>query len=266
MVAVFGEYLAKATANPGAYRADPGSFQAELEDRLRTVLVPPPDLTILSAATGAAGIVVGLIGTSALAAVALSSLRGQPISATDSFRVVFARGALMRPIVALGIGWLVVSGLPLLLQTSPDFQAWAGVPGSPRSVLLGSLLSVFGVVIAVLIVVVAVRWALYLPTVIRERLGVGAALARSAELSRGIRARLALAMAGILLLHAISVGVVAAVVGITMGVSSGSVAIGFGAYLAASLVGNWLWAPVLPTMLALAYHVRVDEAPAGSSD
>ena len=264
MVSAFDDYLARATANPAAYRADPWAFQAELEDRLRTVLVPPPDLATLSALTGAIGIVVGLIGTSALTAIAMSMIRSRPMTVAECYRLVVARGALVRPILGLGIGWLVVSWLPLLLQMSPDFQAWAGVPGSPRSVLLGSLLSVFGTVIAVLIVIVAVRWALYIATVIAEPLAVGAALVRSADLSRGIRTRLALAMAGILLLHAISVGLVAAVVGIAMGVSTDSVAVGFAAYLVASLIGNLLWAPVLPAMLALAYQARVDEASAGS--
>jgi hypothetical protein len=264
LVSAFGDYLARTNADPDAFRADPWSFQAEFQEQIRTVLVPPPDLASLSAATGAVGVVVGLVGSSALTAFALTAARTRPIAVTESFRLVMARSALLKPIVALGIGWLVAAWLPLLLQTSPEFQAWAGVPGSPRSVLLGSLLSVFGVVIAVLIVVVAVRWALYIATVVAEPLGVGAALARSAELSRGIRGRLALAMVGILLLQSISVGIVAALVGITMGTSTDSVVIGFAAYLTASLVGNLLWAPVLPTLLALAYHVRVDEAPAGT--
>jgi hypothetical protein len=264
LVSAFGDYLARTEANPAAFRADPWSFRAEFQDQIRAVLVPPPDLASLSAATGAVGVAVGLLGSSALTAMALAAARTQPITATESFRLVLARAALLKPIIALGIGWLAAAWLPPLLQTSPEFQAWAGAPGSPRSVLLGSLLSVFGVVIAVLIVVVAVRWALYMATVVAESVGVGAALARSAELSRGIRSRLALAMVGILLLHAISVGLVAAVVGITMGASTASVTIGFGAYLVTSLVGNLLWAPVLPTMLALAYHVRVDEAPAAA--
>jgi hypothetical protein len=264
VVAAFGEYLARVNANPAAYSADPFALQAEFEARLRDILVPVPDMAALSAVTGALGVAVGLIGTSALAAVALAAARGRTMSVGEAFRLVAATGALIKPIALLFAGWLVVSWVPLLLQGSADFQAWAGVPGSPRSVLLASLLSVLGAVITLLVVVVAVRWALYIPAVVAEPIGVGSALVRSAELSRGIRSRLALAMGGILLLHAFSVGLVAAFVGIAMGVSTESVPVGFAAYVAASFVGNLLWAPVLPATLALAYHTRVDEAPAAT--
>ena len=266
VVSAFGEYLAVVNANPAAYQADPWALQGAFEDRLRDILVPATDTAALSAVTGALGIAVGLIGTSALAAVALAGARGQTMSAVEAFRLIAARGALIKPIVALVVGWLVVSWVPLLLQSSADFQAWAGVPGSPRSVLLASLLSVVGAVITLLIVIVAVRWALYIPAVVAKPIGVGSALVRSAELSRGIRSRLALAMAGILLMHAFSVGIVAAIVGISMGVSTDSLPVGFAAYVAASFVGNLLWAPVLPSVLALAYHIRVDEAPATTQD
>jgi hypothetical protein len=63
-------------------------------------------------------------------------------------------------------------------------------------------------------------------------------------------------MVAILLMHALSVGLVALVVGVMVGVSAASVGVGFAAYLGASLVGNLLWAPVLPAMLAIAYQAR----------
>jgi hypothetical protein len=66
-------------------------------------------------------------------------------------------------------------------------------------------------------------------------------------------------MAGILLMHALSVGVVAAIVGIAIGISAESVEVGVVAYLGASLLGNLLWAPLLPAMLALAYATRVGQ-------
>jgi hypothetical protein len=173
------------------------------------------------------------------------------------FRLVAARGGLIGPIIAIGLGWLAVSWVPLLLQGSPEFQAWAGEPGSPRSVLLGSLLSILAIVVFVFVVVLAVRWSLYIPVVIAESLGVGRGLDRAARLSRGIRIRLGLAMIGLLLMHTLSVGGVALVVGVSVGISAGSVGAGIAAYLVASLLGNLLWAPMLPGMLAVAYHTRV---------
>lgn len=259
--AAFRDYLAAATADPEAYRADPGALQLVFEDRIRMILVPPPDLAAVSALTGAAGIAIGLIGTCVLSAAALAAAAGLPVSVAGAFRTVMTRGALIKPIVAIGLGWLAVSGVPLLLQTSTEFEAWAGAPGSPRSVLIASLLSVLAAVVFVLVIVLAVRWALYIPAVIAESPGFGAGLARAAQLSKGIRVRLGLAMTGILLLHAFSVGIVAVVVGIAVGLAAGSVTIGFAAYLGASMLGNLLWAPVLPALLGLAYEARSGEAP-----
>lgn len=256
MVRVFDDYLAAAAANPAAYRANPAALQAEFETRLRAVLVPPPDLASLTAITGAGGVVVGLIGTSVLTAAALAAAAGRPISLGGVFGQVAVRGGLIWPIIAIGLGWLVVSWVPILLQGSPEFQAWAGQPGSPRSVRIAGLLGVLAVVVLVFIVVLAVRWALYIPAVIAESLGIGRGLGRAAQLSHGIRTRLGLATVGILLMQALSVGVAAAVVAISVGVSAGSVGAGIVAYLAVSLLGNLLWAPVLPGMLAVAYQTR----------
>jgi hypothetical protein len=257
MVRVFGDYLAEATANPDAYRANPGVLQAEFEAQLRVLLVPQPDLAAVSVVTGAAAVPIGLIGTSVLTAAALAAAAGRPISLGGVFRLVAARGGLIGPIVAIGIGWLAVTWVPLLLQGSPEFQTWAGQPGSPRSVLLGSLLSTFAVVVFVFVVVLAVRWALYIPAVIAESIGVGRGLDRAARLSGGIRIRLGVAMIGLLLMRALSVGFVGLLVGVIVGVSTASVGAGFAAYLGTALIGELLWAPVMPAMLATAYLTRV---------
>jgi hypothetical protein len=258
MVGAFGDYLDAAAADPEAFRANPAALQAEFEAQLRAILVPQPDLANLSAITGAAAVVVGLIGTSVLAAAALEAAAGRPISVGAAYRIVAARSALIWPIVAIGLGWLVVSWVPLLLQGSPEFQAWAGQPGSPRSMRIAGILSVMAVVVLVFVVVLAVRWALYIPAVTAESLGIGRGLERAAELSRSIRSRLGLAMVGILLMHSLSVGIIALLVGIGVGISAASIDVGVAAYLASSLLGNLLWAPVLPSMLAVAYQTRAD--------
>lgn len=260
MVAVFRGYLDAAAADPEAYRANPAALQAEFEAQLRAVLVPQPDLANLSAVTGAGGVVVGLIGTSVLTAAVLAAAAGRPISIGGVYRLVAARG-LIWPIVAIGLAWLVASWLPLLLQGSPEFQDWAGEPGSPRSVRIAGILSVMAVVVLVFVVILAVRWALYIPAVIAESLGIGRGLERAADLSRSIRIRLGLAMVGILLMHSLSVGVAALVVGVSVAISAQSVGVGMAAYLATSLLGNLLWAPVLPGMLAVAYQTRASASP-----
>jgi hypothetical protein len=256
MVRLFGDYLAAVAADPEAYRANPGAFQAEFEAQLRLILVPQPDVATMSVVAGAAGVAVGLVGTSVLTAAALAAAAGRPISLGGVFRLVAARGGLIGPIVAIGLGWLAVTWVPLLLQGSPEFQTWAGQPGSPRSILLASLLSTLAVVVFVFVVLLAVRWALYIPAVVAESLGIGRGLERAARLSRGIRIRLGLAMIGLLLMRGLSVGFTGLFVGVIVGISAGSVGIGIAAYLGTSLVGELLWAPVMPAMLAMAYQSR----------
>jgi hypothetical protein len=257
MFRVLGEYIERVAANPEAYRnADPSVLQAELEAQLRLVLVPGPDVLAWSAIGGGLAMVVGLVGTAAMTATALASAAGRPIPATFAFRLVAARAGLVKPIAVLGISWVIVAWLPMVLQSSSDLQTWAGAPGSPRSVLIGSLLGVLGLIVVVGIVFLAVRWALYIPAVLVEAIGVGPGLARAARLTHGIRIRLGVAMIGLVLLIAIGVGIAAVVIGFALGLATLSVPVGFAGYLAAGLVGNLLAAPLVPAMLALAYRER----------
>jgi hypothetical protein len=261
MFDVLGDYLARVAANPEAYRnADSSVFQAELEAQLRTVLVPNSNTLVWSALAGGLAMIVGLVGTAALTATALATASGRPIPAAFAFRLVAARAGLVKPILALGVGYVIVSWFPLLLQTSAEFQAWTGVPGSPRSTLIASLLSVLALVVVVAIIVLAVRWALFIPAVLVEALGVGPGLARAAQLSHGIRGRLTLAMVGAIMLVAIVVGVVAVAVGVAVGLAASSVELGFVAYVTAGLIGNAFGAPLLPAMFALAYRERTKDA------
>jgi len=257
MFDVMADYFERVLANPEAYRyADQPALQAELENRLRSALVPLPDYsawTVIGAGLGGA---IGLIGTAALTAIALSIAARRPIPVAFAFRLVAARAGLVKPIVALGLGWSAVSWLSTAIQASPDVHAWAGVAGSPRSVLVGSLLSVVAVVVAVGIVVLAVRWALFVPAVLVEALGVGPGLARAAQLTRGIRVRLGLAMAGILLLEAMLVAIAATVAGFAVGFALGSFDLGFATYVLVSVVTNALWAPWLPALFAVAYREK----------
>jgi hypothetical protein len=143
MFDVLADYFDRVLANPEAYRfADQQALQAELQERLRSVLVPLPDPSALTAIGSGLGGAVGLIGTAALTAVALSIAAGRPIPVLFAIRLVAARAGLVKPIVALGLGWTAISWLSTAIQASPDVQAWAGAAGSPRSLLIGSLLSV----------------------------------------------------------------------------------------------------------------------------
>ena len=257
---VMADFFARVAADPQAYRyADSAALQAEMQARLQAAMLPQADLAALSALGGGAGIAVGLIGSSVLTAAALAAAAGRPISIAGTFRLVAARGGLLKPFIALGVGWVAVTWVAIVLQTSTAFQAWAGAPDSPRGVLIASLVAVLVLVVAIAVVVLAVRWVLYIPAVLVEGLGIGPGLARATQLSGGIRIRLALAMAGLAILDAFSVGIVAAVVGVAIGLSAGSVTAGFGTYLITSLIGNLLWAPLVPAMVAIVYRQRIGD-------
>jgi hypothetical protein len=257
LVGVISDYFERAMADPGAYgAAESQALQAELEATLQSLVVPAADVAAWSAAGVGLGVAVGLIGAAALTAAALRAAAGEPISIAGAYRLVAARAALLVPIVAIGLGWVLVSVLPIALESSPEFHAWTGPPESPRSVLIASLLAVAASVVGVVAVVLAVRWAVFIPVVLVEDVGVGRGLARSARLTHGLRIRLGLAMAGILLVQGLTVGIVAAVSGFVVALAASSVAAGFAVYLAVSVGGSLLWAPLLPALLALVYRDR----------
>ncbi len=263
---VMTDFVGRVLEDPEAFQvADSRALQAELEVQLQTVAQPPADLAALSAASGGVAIAVALIGYSLLTAAALAAAAGRPISVTDAFRLVAARGdGLLKPIVALGVGWVAVSTALVVLQSSTAFQAWAGTRGSARSVLLDNLLGVMTTVATIGVLILAVRFALFIPVILVEALGLGPGLVRGARLTQGVQIRLGLAMAGIVILHALTVGITATAVGIVVGLSAGSVAAGFGTYVIVSLFGNLLWAPMLPAMLALVYLERTGDRAASA--
>ena len=265
MVDVFADWITWAVANPDAYRAaDEAELQAELQARLQTelqaALVPATDASLALAALGALALAISIVGTAALTAAALAAARGAHVSIPDAFGAALTRGSIVRPTLALGVASFVASVVPTLLGGSPEFQQWAGEPGSPRSLLLGSLFSVAAIVLVVGIVVLAARWALYLPAVLTEPLGVGAGLARAASLSRGLRIRFFLVMVGAWLLQVLVAGLLGTLVGIVVGVAAESIWAGYVVYVIASVLGGLLLAPLLPTAFAVAYLDRAREA------
>jgi hypothetical protein len=171
--------------------------------------------------------------------------------------VVATRAGLVRSIVAIGIAWAAVSLVVVLSAGSDELRAWAGAPGSPRMVLIDSLLGILVMVVAIGVIVLAVRLAMSLPAILAEPLGLGAGIARGVDLGRGIQVRLGQALAGILVLHTISVGVISIAVGFAVGLAAVSAPVGVAAYLVATLIGNLLWAPVIPAVLAYAYRERM---------
>lgn len=257
VVGVIADFWGRVAANPEAYQgANSVALQADLQARLQAVIGPPTEMTAGSAIAGGLAVTAGLIGCAAVTAAALAAATGRPMSVAGAFRVVAARASLIRSIVAIGIAWAAVSLVAVLSAGSDELRAWAGAPGSPRLVLIDSLLDILVMVFAIGVIVLAVRMAMGLPTILAESLDLGAAITRGMDLGRGIQVRLGQALAGILVLHTISVGVISIAVGFAVGLSVASASVGVAAYLVATLIGNLLWAPVIPAVLAYAYRER----------
>ncbi len=257
VVGVIADFWGRVAANPEAYQgAASVALQTDLQARLQAVVGPPTEMTAVSAIAGGLAVAAGLIGCAAVTAAALAAATGRPMSVAGAFRVVAARAGLVRSIVAIGIAWAAASLAAVLSAGSDELQAWAGAPGSPRLVLIDSLLGILVMVVAVGVIVLAVRLAMGLPAILAELLGFGAGITRGMDLGRGIQVRLGQAIAGILVLHAISVAVGSIAVGFAVGLSVMSASVGVAAYLVASLIGNLLWAPVIPAVLAYAYRER----------
>lgn len=257
VVGVIADFWGRVAANSEAYQgADSVALQADLQTRLQAVIGLPSEMTAVSAISDGLAVMAGLIGCAAVTAAGLAAMAGRPISVAGAFRLVAARAGLVRSIVAIGIAWAAVSLVAVLLEGSDQLRAWAGAPGSPRLVLIDSLLGILATVGAIGVIVLAIRLAMSLPASLAETLGLGAAIARGMHLGRGIQVRLGQALAGILVLHAISVGVVSTAVGFAVGLSAVSASAGVAAYLGATLIGNLLWAPVIPAVLASTYRER----------
>ena len=257
VVGVIADFWGRVAANPEAYQgADSVALQADLQTRLQAVIGPPTGMTAVSAIAGGLAVSAGLIGCAAVTAAALAAATSRPMSVAGAFRAVAARAGLVRSIIAIGIAWAAVSLVAVLSAGSAELRAWAGAPGSPRLVLIDSLLGILVMFIAIGVVVLAVRMAMGLPAILAESLGLGAGIARGIDLGRGIQVRLGQALAGILVLHAISVGVISIAVGFAVGLTVVSASVGVAAYLVATLIGNLLWAPVIPAVLAYAYRER----------
>lgn len=239
-------------------RTDPLGFQAAVQAAVR----PPADLSVLASVAGGIGVGVLLLEWAVLTAAALAITEGRTISVGEAFRTVGARGtAIVLPAFAVGIVWGCVNAAAVLLQ--PSFAASA----TPGQAAQGGLLGLLVGVLAIGTFVLAVYWSLALPAILAEGLSLHDGLARGAALTRGIRARIGVALMAVWVLQAAIVGIVAVSVALAAAISSGTLEAGGVGYTAVALVGTFLLAPLLPALLAIAYRDRTTaEEPPGRSD
>lgn len=237
---------------PSRFLDDPEAFQADFEAAVR----PPADLTMLAYVGGGVSITVMLVGVAALTAAALAVADGRPVSVGGAFRAVAARTrGIVIPSIAVGLAWAVIGAWLSTWQS----RASAFRP-SASDVALNTLAGLLVPVLGIVALILAVRWSLAIPAILVEGLGLRRGLARGADMTRGVRLRLGLAIIAFGIGEAFTVGFVALLIGLFGGLAGGSIEAGVVTYSIVAFVGGLLWAPLLPAVLAVAYRARTATA------
>jgi len=240
--------MALVMSDMSRFETNPEAFQAEIRAATRM----SPELAVVVGLCGGLTFFVIAIGWSALTAAALEVAAGRSFRVEAMFQAVAARRTgILVPAVVVGIVWALLGLASGLLQPTST-----GVMSASQAALL-SLFAVLVLALTIAGFALAVYWSLGLPAILAERLGLRDGLARGARLTKGIRMRLGLAILAASLLAAITVGVVAGLIAVVGGLAAGSLDVGIGGYLLVSLVGAFLWAPFIPSLLAVAYQDRI---------
>jgi hypothetical protein len=207
-------------------------------------------------------VVSGLCGGLTLAVVAVSyaalTAAGLEVAAGRSFTV----GGMFRDVADRRTGIIAPAAVVAVVY------AWLGLTSgllqpTSTAVMTGSQVALYGVFALLLgaatiaAFVLAIYWSLALPAILAERLGLRAGLTRGAQLTRGIRIRLGVALVAASLLAGITVAIVAALIAVVGGVASLNVDVGIVSYMVVTLVGAFLWAPFIPCLLVVAYRDRI---------
>lgn len=232
------------------YAGDPDALERDMEAAMR----PATDLAVLGIVGGGLAFVITIIGLAAVTAATLESGRGRRPSFAAAYRAVGAHlGAIVLPALLLGLGYIVLFTPLTLTQDRIMFE------GSAASQGLSALLGLVALVLEVLVFYLAIRWALYFQVVLEEGLGLRAALARSAELSSGVRIRIGLIIIVWSIIVGVTAGLVAVVIALVVGVATGSVAAGLIAYTVAYSLAALVILPFFLGILTYVYRRRVDD-------
>ena len=218
----------------GRYLGDPEGFQRDMTEAMR----PAQDLSLLTSISTGIAVIVGMVAFGAETAGTLEAADGRRPSVAGAFRTALRRPAVVIPAVLLGLGYLAVL-VPLSLAQPGFLYGGAGLSVADAGVSI--VLSVVTIAIEIVVVYLAVRWAVYFQVAITEGLGIRASLARAAELSHGIRIRIALA----LILLTVLIGLVAILLALIPGLILG--------FAASSVVAGVVAATVGFSLLALVY-------------
>lgn len=192
-------------------------------------------------------------------AIFLLAPRSEERSIRGSLRVVRGRWMpLAIPMVVLGLGFAAASGLQaiwLARFSALDPQNPAGFADARSAFGVAPLFAILVPAIEIAVIYLVVRWAVAIPALFVEGLGLRSALRRSSELTRGRRLSIALflAMLGVVvgLLGWLVIYLPAFAVGALLGFDS---PVGLAAASIVAIAGLLLTAPFLPIALAILYR------------
>lgn len=241
------------------YRGDPGALQRDWQAAFQ----PSGELSAVIAISGALSFVVWMIGTAAVTAALVEAMRGRRPSIFGAYRTVASHpGALIVPALVIGLGYALIL-IPLGLRQDDLL----GPTTLTARATVSGLLSIVVLVLEVVALYFAIRWSLYFQAVLDEGVGMRAALARSADLTSGVRVRIGLTLIVVGILIGIVMGLAILIVGLVAGIVARSFMVGVGAGLVAVMISAVVYLPFFVGILTHIYRRRVDalEGEAGTA-
>lgn len=236
--------------------------EAAVQRQLEAAYQMPADLAIVSGVASGLTFTVGLIGLAVVTAATQAAVDGQRPSVAGAYRAVAAHaGALIVPAVVLGVGWILI-GTPLTLAGAGQGTV-AVDEGFRARQALAAVLGLVGFIVTIAVIVLAIRWSLAIPAILAEDLTLRRGLARSAELTAGIRVRIFVILLVLGIVVGIVFGAIALVAGLVVGAATFSILGGILGYMAATTIGGFFWLPLFAAVLSHIYRLRAGPPAAG---
>jgi membrane-anchored glycerophosphoryl diester phosphodiesterase (GDPDase) len=170
--------------------------------------------------------------------------------------------ALVLPTILIALGYIAVT-IPLTLnaQNIQSAELAAAARGGTGNT---NWLTFLGIVVSVALFYLSVRWAVAVPAILAERIGLRGGLRRSSQLTRGFRLRLAGVFLIVGLLQVLTVGLPSLVIGLVVGFSASSAWAGVVAFALTAVIGGALFAPIGAAIAAVAYGQLTERAAAAA--
>jgi Membrane domain of glycerophosphoryl diester phosphodiesterase len=230
------------------YLSDPQGIQRELQAATQ----PTTQEALVSGVGTAVLLLIWMVGLAMITAATLDATAGHRPTVGRSISAALARPAtVLLPGIILALGYALVI-LPLSLGSN---QIAFGEYGTGRA-SVAALLSVGILVLEVAVFYLAIRWAPYFQVAVAEDVGLRRALSRSAEVTRGVRIRVALALIAVGILVAIVVGFFGIIAAFVVGIATRSFLAGVVALSIAFSAAGLVYLPLFAAMLTHVYRVR----------